>query len=136
MPVYSIRIDSTSEWNVVEITSAATWARAPGHAVRYAAAGEAVSGVHLAVDDRTIAFGHSSGSEVPLTLVVQVATTQDRVALRTGKRRRGVMRVTSATDTCVNDREDGETNALDVVLFLDRGVAQLAGVSGGDPSLE
>jgi hypothetical protein len=135
MPAYSIRIESTSEWNVVEITSAATWARAPGHAVRYAVAGDAVSDVHLVVDDRTIAFGHGSGSEVPLTLVVQVATTQDCVALRTDKRRRGVMRLTSATDSRVNDREDDDTNPMELVLFLDHAVAALAGAKGGDPSL-
>jgi hypothetical protein len=136
MPVYSIRIESTSEWNVVEITSAATWARAPGHSIRYTAAGAAVSGIQLAVDDRTIAFGHESGVEVPLTLVVQVATAQDRVALRTDKRPHGVMRLTSATDTRVNDRGGADTNPLDLVLFLDHGVADLAGASGGDPSLQ
>jgi len=135
MAVYSVRIDSDAEWNVVEITSAATWARAPGRALRYEFGGEPVAGVRLVIDDRTIHLSKTEGAAAPVTLVVQIATTLDRVALHTDKGRGGTMRLTSAADSRVNDRRDEDANPLDVVLFLAPAAAATAGATGGDASL-
>jgi hypothetical protein len=135
MAVYSIRIESDADWSAVEIMSAATWARAPGHVLSFAAVVGRASGLRLWIDDRAVRLDPDPGTAVPHRLVVQVATTQDRVLLHTTKALRGTVRLVSAVDACVNDGADDGNNGRDVVLYLDPAAAALAGARGGDAAL-
>jgi len=135
MAVYSVRVESDSNWNVIEIQSAATWARAPGRALSYEVTAGPATGVRLVIEDRKIVVRQTGAVAGPLTLVVQIATAHDRVSLHTEKGRDGTMRLTSAADSRVNDARERETNPLGVVLFLDRSAAAMAGATGGDPAL-
>ena len=135
MAVYSVRLESDSNWNVIEIRSAATWARAPGRVLSYDVSAGSATGVRLVIEDRKIVVRQTGAVAGPLTLVVQIATVHDRVSLHTEKGRGGTMRLTSAADSRVNDERERETNPLGVVLFLDPAAAAMAGATGGDPAL-
>ena len=118
MAVYSVRIETDADWSAVEIRSAATWARAPGHALSFATAGGAGSGLRLWIDDRAVRLEPDVGAATLRRLVVQVATTLNRVLLHTTKATRGTLRVMSDVDVCVNDGHDDGDNPRDLVLFL------------------
>lgn len=134
MAVYSLRIESDADWSAVEIRSAATWARAPGHALSFAAAAGSGGGLRLWIDDRAVRLEPEPGATAH-QLVLQVATAQDHVVLRTTKGRHGVVRVMSGVDACANDAADDGDNARELVLYLDPVAAVLAGARGGDAGL-
>ena len=135
MAVHSIRIESNAAQCIIEIRSAATWARAPGHVLMYGVDGERVRETTVEIDDRTIQLKQTTDVLAQLRLVVQVATNEDALSLTTGKSSDGILRLTSAVNTRVNDRHGEEDNQLDVVLFLNAMTAETAGAMAGDPSL-
>jgi hypothetical protein len=108
---------STSDHNVIELRSAATWARGPGRAITFHADGVTAK---LDIEDRLVRFtrvGEGSGS---MQLVVQVASADDRVSVVTEKSGQGVLELASDVDRAVNDRQDDGRVTSTLVLFLGR----------------
>jgi hypothetical protein len=135
MPVHTIRIESTADQNVVELQSAATWARGPGRTLSFRADGTGGDGARLEIDDRVVRFGRAAAgagtAAGPMTLVVQVATADDRLTLLTEKAGAGALTVSSDCDTRANDRQGGAAMTARLVLFLtpDAGHAPSPGAS-------
>lgn len=124
MAVHTLTIESTADENRIELRSAATWARGPGCTLRFSAEGAGTGPVRMEIDDRVVRFAcATSGSEV-LTLVVQVATAEDRIALLTERTGRGTLVVRSETDLACNERQDeAPVAATLVVSFKPRSIA-------------
>lgn len=133
MAVHTIRIESDAEWCLVEICSAATWARAPGRQLTY----ENLDGdtsAKLQIDDRCVRLNQSRRRSA-LRLTLQLATGEDRVSLRTEKSGSGGLRVTSAANARVNEQTADDRNSLYIVLLLDAALAEATGAVAGDPAL-
>lgn len=118
MAVHTLRIDSTSPHVVLELRSAATWVRGPGRVLSFHAGHGGASDAHLEVDDRVLRFGRSGAADAPMTLHIQVATSDDRVTIVTQKGAAGALVVTSDADSQTDARQDAASVSGTMVVFL------------------
>ena len=132
MGIFLIRIESNSDWNIVQLSTVGSWIRAPGRPLKYSARDIQTYGTILEIDDTTIQFSQSAGSFGALALELHVDTPTGTIGLHTDKGGIGTLTITSATDRKVNNRMDGGHNPMDFTLFVD---PNLAGGLGGDPAL-
>jgi hypothetical protein len=130
MPVHDVRIETDTDWCTIEILSTATWARAPGRVIRFDAEGS-VGSPTLEVDDRVVTLRRGEGSGGWQRLVLQVATTEDRIAIRTSGGADGMIRLS----TLATKRTATAAGTHDIVLFVNATTAESAGAPPGDSSL-
>lgn len=135
MAVHTLRIDSNAAWCSVEIRSTGTWARGPGRTLRYQARGHTIQLAELEIDDRRVRLIQHADVRSELTLVIQLATVDDRVSLHCTKSPHGAVRVTSAANSRINNGQEENGNELNFLLFLDTPAASEAGAQPGDPAL-
>jgi len=115
MAVYTLRIEATTTLVRLTLLSAATWARAPGHALRFDAPS---SPSRLAIDDRLVELEQSGTAGEPLTLLVQVATADSSLTLQADTVGAGRLVVTSASDARTSDSTGSDATSTQLVLLL------------------
>jgi hypothetical protein len=120
MSVHTIRIESTCAHNVIALQSSATWARGPGRTLSFLAEGSSSADTLLTIEDRVVRFVRTDGNDGPMTLIVQVATTEDRLSLLTQTSGGGTLVVSSDADRRVSDHQQSDLPvSARLVLLLD-----------------
>ena len=118
MPVHTIRIESTSPQNAIELQSVATWARGPGRTVSFSAERLIGGTARMDVDDRVARLERADQGSGVLRATLQVATAEDRLTLRVHMAASGVLSITSEGDRWVSSGKVQPEDTTTLVLFL------------------
>lgn len=124
MPTYEIRIESTSDWSEVRITSAAKFVKGEGAKIQFSAGTDVGQPTRMEIENARVGLFQKQFSTGKLVATLQVETNDDRIVVRSEKGSVGTVKLFSPVDSVTNQESGGATNPANLTLAV-RGPAPL-----------
>jgi hypothetical protein len=115
--VHTITIESSLARTLIELQSAATWARGPGRAVTFSAEGAGAGTARMNIEDRVALLERGDSESGTVRATIQVATVDDCLTMHVRGEGHGRVTIASEADRCVSETTHPH-DATTVVLFL------------------